>query len=695
MTTTVLVNASSSAEALIGGRVVPQTKQTYAGRIAAIQRFYVENHLNFTLPLQRTDILSFFGWLIDIKHKTRPLAFSSARLYKSALVWYYKEKKVIMEPEVNQQLETLLDGYKRKVSDLKLQGKMPVFEGKYHLTFEGYIVLARLLFASEPFNQMLFGWPYLILQWNLLARTNTVSVMMMEHIGWEADALLISTPKHKGDQEGVKCYARHVYANPSNPVICPVLALAILTFVRSMKHDPASTSSSNSLPNFRVFDGPDGGSRFSDVLARIIAAVPPSGILLLGGDKKQLGTHSVRKGAASYCTGMVNGPSTVQVFLRAGWSLGNVQDRYLFAGAGGDQLTGRVLSGLPFNQSSFASLPPHFDEAGTRLIEWNSILPLYPKLPDTFKQALPFFLASICYHEQWLRKALPSHHPLFSTHLFASGCIAALVPHVVAGCNRCPLTGLQATGIPPHLVMSNELLQVAASTQLLKEQLLAKCTELPTELTNTLLSKFSINGAMPVTLDDMKTLINSAVAELRTQYRDSRTDAMREAAPSADQNGDPRFQLWLWKADSKFHMVPEQWIFPSTNIKDTWNLWHFGNITDKIRPLRCLKKMDLVGAAQISLWSKTRGVVSAISQVMVEMKLVGKMEDLLKLSSNESSTYFDQAIVQLMEKVRAGSTEQRGRWMEMSVHTLYDLIPKSRKRKRDDEQPEAVPSDDT
>ena len=66
-------------------------------------------------------------------------------------------------------------------------------------------------------------------------------------------------------------------------------------------------------------------------LGRIIAAVPDAELTRLGAEKKQLGTHSVRKGAASYCAGMMNGPSTVQVFLRAGWSLGNVQDRYLFA----------------------------------------------------------------------------------------------------------------------------------------------------------------------------------------------------------------------------------------------------------------------------------------------------------------------------------------------------------------------------
>ena len=103
---------------------------------------------------------------------------------------------------------------------------MAVYEGKHHLTFQGYCALAKSLLTSEDPSQTLFAWPYLLLQWNLVARTTTVASMMMEHISWEAGALLISTPKHKGDQEGVKCFARHVYANPSCPSICPVLALA-------------------------------------------------------------------------------------------------------------------------------------------------------------------------------------------------------------------------------------------------------------------------------------------------------------------------------------------------------------------------------------------------------------------------------------------------------------------------------------
>lgn len=135
-----------------------------------------------------------------------------------------------MEPLVDQSIELLLRGYRRSVSQKKLDGELPSFEGKYHITFDGYCLIARALFTSTTFSNMLFGWPFLVLQWNLLCRSATVSKMMMEHIGWEGDSLLISTPKTKADQEGIKCFARHLYANPTQPVICPVLALAIVTF---------------------------------------------------------------------------------------------------------------------------------------------------------------------------------------------------------------------------------------------------------------------------------------------------------------------------------------------------------------------------------------------------------------------------------------------------------------------------------
>ena len=159
----VRASAASSADALIDARVVPRTKATYHSKLNLIKQFYTE-HLHYSdliLPVQRADIHDFFGWLIDIKHKDKPAAFSTIRNYKSALGWYYREHNLIMQPEIDKGLEALLMGYKRRVSEYKLQGKMPVFEGKYHLTFDGYCLLTTALFQAESVSQMLFGWPLL------------------------------------------------------------------------------------------------------------------------------------------------------------------------------------------------------------------------------------------------------------------------------------------------------------------------------------------------------------------------------------------------------------------------------------------------------------------------------------------------------------------------------------------------------
>ena len=364
-----------------------------------------------------------------------------------------------------------------------------------------------------------------------------------------------------------------------------------------------------------------------------------------------------------------------------------MQDRYLFASAGGDQLTGRVLTGLPFNDATFATLPPHFDAEGLASIRWQAVLPTYSRLPEAFKRALPYLLALICYHEQWLKSKLPANHPLFATFLFASGNMATLRTHVVTGRSRCPLTGMTATGIPPHPVLSNELTDVAQQTAVLKDALLAKCTELPSELVSVMLSRFSINGAIPVTIDDIKTLLNNAVNQMRTELRDALPAASSATVPPPDPTdsaADPRFQLWMWKG--KLHPVPEGWKLPSTDLKATWNLWHFGHVQQWIRPLRNLKKADLEGGGQISLWSKTNGVMAAIADVMVEMEMVHTAADVAKLSAEESSVAFDAATLQLMEKLKAGSTTRRGRWMEKSVGTLYNHLNGGRKKRRREEE---------
>lgn len=59
-----------------------------------------------------------------------------------------------------------------------------------------------------------------------------------------------------------------------------------------------------------------------------------------------IGTHSFRKGIATVLANKPGGHAAISIWLRAGWSLGSVQSRYIFEGAGGDQFVGRAATGL-------------------------------------------------------------------------------------------------------------------------------------------------------------------------------------------------------------------------------------------------------------------------------------------------------------------------------------------------------------
>ena len=687
---------TAAANALIDARVVDSTRKGYLKCIRTLRQYYItelRRPRGFTLPVKQQEILDFFGWLIRTKYKNKPAAMSTIRSHKSALLWQYGEERKVIDPVVNMAVESVLKGYQRNIADMKATGKMSVFEGKYHLAYDGYCIIANALLHIQPPNRMLFSWPFLLLQWNLIARSCTVANMMMEHVSWEGDALLITTPKSKTDQEGGKVFPRHIYANPTCPTICPILALAVLIFTRVLRHDPTHTVEQSAAPSFRIFDGAYSKERFGEALQAAMGSLSAADLTRLGGERKQLGTHSIRKGAASYCSGMINGPSSVQIFLRAGWSLGNVQDRYLFAGAGGDQLTGRTVVGLPFNDSSFTCLPPHFTSDGLSNIPWMTVLPLYDRLPETFKRALPYLLASICYHETWLRRTLSPHHPLFSTYLFSSGQVDILKPLVITGHSRCPLTGMQATGIPSHLILSNELSNVAQQTEQLKSALLEQCAQLPEQLTTTMLQRFSVQGAIPLTVDDMRAMMSQFTAQLRSEFQQLASSQAATAtasllSDSIDVSSDPRFKTWTWKG--RVHPVPEGWKFPATDVKATWNLWHFGHVGDSIRPLRYLKKWDLDGSAvQSSLWSKTSGVMEEIAQVMVEEDMAMTVDEVRRWTQDTSTAAFDGAIVKLIEKLKAGVTRSQGRWMEMQIPTLYNYtqpLRRERKRKREEEK---------
>jgi hypothetical protein len=693
-----------AAQKMVDGRVVPKTIKRYKLYVNKIKIWFQQNNYEFALPLNPQQVLEFFGSLVVDDKKP---SLSGLEVYKSSLKWFYKEQGNVMDALLNQKLSEFFAGYKRRVANMKQKGEMKVFEGKHPLSFRAYCIISSKFSTLKPdktkehyhnYNQTIFAWPYLTLQWNLMCRSNTVAKLMLEHISWEGDCMLVNITKHKTDQEGVKSFKRHIYANPFQPSICPILSLAVRIFCTSYPKAYNNNEEEKDMKvSSKLFEGKKQRDRYCRILRVVLKELSNDEVNEVGVKVNKLGTHSIRKGSTSYCSGMVAGPSPVQIYLRAGWSIGNVQDRYLFNGTGGDQYTGRVISGLPNTTTDFIALPPHFSQDSDKTFSkefWTAILPEYSKFPTAFREVCIYLLASIVFHYTWLKENFPKTHPLFNTDLFSSNKILSLIPYVTTTSNR-----IRPTGIPPHLTIANEISEIRNSVVKCKTEILKQFNELPELLTDKILSNVQVNGAVPVTMDSLKTVLDKVMTDMKqTIYSVSNSNSNVNSV-SSNYNSTldisnsvavqpvMSFQSWMWKGSEEkqaiLHMVPEKWTLPIGNIKYIWNLWWFGHIADKIQPLRFLKSNDLMNSAQTTQHSKFKKVMAAIEAIARERRYIQDNERFDKLTKEKCNEIFDKSYEDLLNQI-LDSKEREGRITQLSIATIYDKLRK-RKRKREEE----------
>ena len=75
----------------------------------------------------------------------------------------------------------------------------------------------------------IFAHTFTILSWNLACHANNTAKIRLKDGEWAStfDAYEIFFAHTKTDQTGEEAkYSRHVYANPTEPIVCPVLTLA-------------------------------------------------------------------------------------------------------------------------------------------------------------------------------------------------------------------------------------------------------------------------------------------------------------------------------------------------------------------------------------------------------------------------------------------------------------------------------------
>ena len=124
----------------------------------------------------------------------------------------------------------------------------------------------------------------------------------------------------KGDQEGVNLNEPwHLYSNPFNPFICPILAL-----IRYVCYSPSVLNGS-----CKLFASTGPYQRHLKLLCRILEA-NESTFEGMGVDIDDTGSHSARKGSATSCsTGCTVSPPIASICLCMWWSMDPVRDCYI------------------------------------------------------------------------------------------------------------------------------------------------------------------------------------------------------------------------------------------------------------------------------------------------------------------------------------------------------------------------------
>ena len=278
--------------------------------------------------------------LVNNKHVLNSSSYVSS--YRSALKWFFELHEVEVPPGVMKDLGRFTSGFKRVKNQRKQDGEEDAEEGKEPMQFSGYEWLAKkAVRATTEFSQAVFAWVFLLFAWNLISRGRNMGRLMFEHLSWQDDALTVRMFVKKHDQEGKDCKPKHVFANPVKPWICPILALAVYIFTAGVRRPGAK---------MLVFGNDGAEERFSKWLRGILVYFEEP-LRAMGITISNIGTHSFRKGTATWLAGMVDGPSGVQIYLRAGWSLG-MQKLYIYEGGGSDRHVGRAATGLTLDSVS-------------------------------------------------------------------------------------------------------------------------------------------------------------------------------------------------------------------------------------------------------------------------------------------------------------------------------------------------------
>jgi hypothetical protein len=137
---------------------------------------------------------------------------------------------------------------------------------------------------------------------------------------------------------------------------------------------------------------------------------------------------------------------------------------------------------------------------------------------------------------------------------------------VHTGIGHNPISGLTATGIPPHIVLANEVCGLKAEVAHLRDELIQRLDCMPDSVTKHLRDQFNIEGAVQVTRSDVQLLMaemeTRVLAALGSMALNVQSQVASRADTTADSSNPTGYASFMWGNPRKFHNVPEGFEFP-------------------------------------------------------------------------------------------------------------------------------------
>ncbi|RHZ32693.1 hypothetical protein DYB31_008890 [Aphanomyces astaci] len=424
---------TSTLEDIHGALVAERSKKAYASGIRQVVKWIQQTNQADALlsadgsinlaAFSYDDFVRFIVWTMQ----NTAVKASTMSGYRSAMRNYYKMQQVPLPSQFHGDLKDVFQGI-RRITATSEQTTSVKDSGKRTLGYGAYDALRRTTILAMDAG---FLHLFLVLSWNLMARSKSTETIQLGHLSYEEDAVGITFFKSKTDQDGSKRRdPRHIYANPLQPHTCAFLALGLYLACNPM------------LAAGALFPGSSQRTRFGKGLKLALIEDNPVG-------SSEIGTHSIRKGAATFVSsGSTGGPSLVSICLRCGWSLGSVFERYMHYERAGDQFVGRVVAELPLNQANFAVLPPHFVDNNSDAVvaALDITFPTLSKVAS-MRGILAHGMASLVRHFDYVVDTLPAKHIVFGTPIFRQPLMIEALKAELATTNQ----RLQPSGIPPYI----------------------------------------------------------------------------------------------------------------------------------------------------------------------------------------------------------------------------------------------------